>query len=190
VIQSFLREKGIPELKGSDQIIRLAHAVSTIPWGEARTIDEVLTKNIGTCTGKHLVLQACFDELGIEFQPVVCTFRWGEQGIRFPTHLQEILDEGEWAHGHNFVQIRGGTGEWIDLDITWDPPLEPYGFSALSGNWDGQTSFVGLRSVDNRWDGISIAEKKSELIDSLSPKLKERHERFLKEFTQWIDSLR
>lgn len=190
MIQDFLKEKGILELEGIDQVIRLSHAVSAIPWGEARSVDDVLLKNIGTCTGKHLVLQACFDDLGIEYRPVVCTFKWGEQEIKLPNHIQEILNEGEWVHGHNFVQIQGDAGEWIDLDVTWDPSLEPYGFYSLPKNWDGQTSFVGLGSVVDRWDGVSISDKKSELIGSLSPELKERRERFLKEFIHWIDSLR
>ncbi len=190
VIQDFLHKEGISALNGTEQIIRLTHAVSAIPWGEARAVEEVLTENVGTCTGKHLVLQACFDALGIEYQPVVCTFHWGKQQINLPSHLQGILDEGEWVHGHNFVQIRNDEGEWIDLDVTWDPSLAAHGFLALPGSWDGNASFVGLHSMINRWDGVSIAEKKEELIGSLSTEHKERRERFLKEFIQWIDSLR
>ena len=208
VIQKFLEREGIlppaagvhePQLRGEryqgpewkkEQLTRLAHAVSIIPWGEARTTEEVLARNVGTCTGKHLLLQACFDKLGIEYRPVVCTFRWGEQKINLPSALQEILHEGEWVHGHNFVQIRGKGGKWIDLDITWDPLLKTYGFLTLPEDWDGCTPFIGLRRVVNRWDGVSLTDKKSEITGSLTPELLERRERFLREFIQWIDSLR
>jgi len=190
VIWDFLKKEGILKLKGKEQLTCLAHAVSIIPWGEARTVDKVLTRNMGTCSGKHLLLQACFDKLGIEYRPVVCTFRWGEQKIAFPTTLQKILDEGEWAHGHNFVQVQTEEGKWVDLDITWDSPLKTYGFLTLPKDWDARTPFMGLHSIVKRWNGVSIAEKKSEILGSMSPKLLERRERFLHEFILWIDSLR
>ena len=153
MLQDFLQKNGI---QGKDQLIQLAHAVNGIPWGEARTVEEVLEKNIGTCTGKHLILQACFDELGIVYRPVVCTFKWSDQGLGLPEHLQSILDEGEWVHGHNFVQIQNEDGEWIDLDVTWDSPLSSHGFQPLPQDWDGNSSFIGVRNIIDRWDGASI----------------------------------
>ena len=48
------------------KLVGLTQAIASIPWGEGRTIEEVLeTKRVGTCTGKHLVLAACFDALGL-----------------------------------------------------------------------------------------------------------------------------
>jgi hypothetical protein len=190
MVQDFLTAKGITALEGDEQIIQLAHAVCNIPWGEARTLEDVLTKSIGTCTGKHVLMQACLKELGIPYRPVVCTFQWGKQGIEFPDSIRNILATGEWSHGHNFVQIQYADGPWVDIDVTWDPPLALHGLSPLPDNWNGHTSFVGLRHIEKRWDGASIAEKKAELIAALSPEEQERRERFLEEFIQWIDSLR
>ena len=120
-IRTYLEKNGIYGLGKDEQLLKVAQSVAAIPWGEGRTIEEVLsTKNVGTCTGKHVVLQACFDELGITYNSVVCTFRWGDQRIQYPEHLKSILAEGEWEHGHNFVQISGKDGNVIDLDITWD----------------------------------------------------------------------
>lgn len=190
MVQDFLTTKGITTLEGEGQIIQLAHAVCNIPWGEARTLEDVLQKNMGTCTGKHVLLQACLKELGIPYRPVVCTFQWGKQGIEFPNNLRSILSEGEWDHGHNFVQIQRTNGSWVDIDITWDPPLATHGFTPLPENWDGHTSFIGLRHIEKRWDGAAIAEKKADLIGSLTPENQERRVKFLEEFIQWIDSLR
>ena len=178
-------------MKKERRLVTVAQAVSALPWGEGRTTEEVLlTKHAGTCTGKHLVLQACLDALGVEWKPVVCTFRWSEQGIALPDDCRAILADGEWDHGHNFVQIKWVSGQWIDLDITWDRPLAPLGFLCLPAQWDGSTPFVGLRSFVQRWDGVSMQEKKKELIDGLTPVKRERRELFLRSFIAWVASLR
>lgn len=178
------------DLPHNEQLRTLVRLVADIPWGEARAVEDVLKQCKGTCTGKHLLLQACFEKLGIEYRPVVCTFRWQEQQLKLPQHLQKILDEHTWNHGHNFVQIQNPQGEWIDVDITWDSFLEEFGFSVLPQKWDGESSFVGLRSYVDRWDGVSIAEKKAELINSLTDEQREAREEFLDGFIEWIASLR
>ncbi len=192
LISTFLKKHSIFDAAEVDRITKLANAVSTIPWGEGRTIEEVLsTKGVGTCTGKHLVLQKCFDALGIVWRPVVCTFRWSEQGLHLPEHLEKILQEGEWEHGHNFVQVQNqNTKQWIDVDVTWDPPLAAFGFLVLPQSWNGETSSLGMRTLLQRWDNASIADKKKELIASLSEEQQERRERFLHAFIEWISTLR
>ena len=190
LVHAFLDDNGILSLPAPKRLVAAVQAVARIPWGEGRTIEEVLvTKKVGTCTGKHLVLQACFDELGIRHRPVVCTFHWGEQGIKYPEDLKAILAEGEWAHGHNFLQIKKGKDKWMGIDVTWNPELAPFGFRAFPLAWNGKKSFIGLDRIIRRWDGVDMQEKKSELIDSLSPEARERRERFLKGFISWVGSI-
>src|SRR3989344_1939390 len=143
----------------NDTLMRIAKEVAAIPWGEARTAQEVEKLGKGTCTWKHLLLEQRLKAAGIPCRPVVCTFRWSDQGLKLPTHLEAILKEGDWLHGHNFLQVKNTDGTWIDLDVTWDPPLREYGFMTLPDDWNGGTSFVGLK-FDTRWDDVSMAEKK------------------------------
>lgn len=171
-------------------VIALVQAVAAIPWGEGRTIEEVLgTKRVGTCTGKHLVLQKCLEACNIPFRTVACTFRWSEQSIDLPEDLRSLLKEGEWEHGHNFVQMKQGH-TWIDTDVTWDPALKPFGFRTFPADWDGGTPFLGIDPLVRRWDDTDFAEKKAELIGALSPDMRERRERFLHRFIAWVSSLR
>lgn len=129
LIQDFLQKHGSVNERDRERLTDLIQAVARIPWGDGRTIEEVLrTKKVGTCTGKHLVLAACFDFLGIPHRTTVCTFHWSNQRLPLPDDLQAILEEGEWEHGHNFLQIQNANGQWIDVDITWDPPLKPHDF--------------------------------------------------------------
>lgn len=171
-------------------LIQITCEISAIPWGEARTADDVVRLHKGTCTGKHLLMQQRLDEAGIVYRPVVCTFLWSKQGIALPENLTAILREGEWHHGHNFLQVKNSNDEWIDVDATWDPALKACGFLTLPADWNGEESFVGMRKIEERWDGVSIGEKKQELIGALDSDQQERRERFLKGFIAWIDSLR
>lgn len=186
LISEFLVNLGLDSLDERDKIVKTAHAVSEIAWGEGRTVEDVFSKGVGTCTGKHKVLQACFDELGIKYLPVVATFKWGEQGIDYPEELQKILDEGEWEHGHNFVKLENGNY----LDITWDPALQPLGFMSLPNDWTPEQSFIGVKNIKQQWDGVSIDEMKSQLINGLDQEIRERRERFLSGFIDWINSIR
>ncbi len=189
-IKNYLKSNGILGLNKEKQSIEVVKLVSEISWGKGRTIEEVLsTKKVGTCTGKHLVLQACFDELGIEYRPVVCTFRWEEQSIKYPENLKSILQEGSWEHGHNFVQIKKKEGSFIDVDLTWNLKLKPYGFKTFPENWDGKTSFIGIDNIIKRWGDTDLLSMKKELIELLSPEIRDRREHFLNEFIKWIDSI-
>jgi len=185
VINDFIDKLEIDALEARDKLIRVTQAVADIPWGEGRTIEDVFTLGVGTCTGKHKVLQACYDKLGVDYQPVVCTFRWKEQPIQYPQELKDMLAEGEWDHGHNFVRLADGT----DVDITWDGKLAKYGFKTLPEDWDGKSSFIGVDNIIQRWDGVSIDEMKARLIGNLDIKTKERREAFLHAFIEWVASI-
>ena len=184
-IDHFLQGLHLDSLTEDEKIVAVAQAVSNIPWGEGRTVEEVFEKGVGTCTGKHKVLQACFDKLGIRYEPVVCTFKWSEQGVTYPAHLQAILDEGEWEHGHNFVKLQNGTY----LDITWDPALAAFGFKILPNDWTPDKNHIGVAHIIQTWEGASIDEMKQTLIASLGEETKARREKFLHGFIEWIDSI-
>ncbi len=188
-VKKFLKVNGIFDLNKEKQMTETAKLISKFPWGEARTIEELLvTKKFGTCTSKHLALQACYNILGIKCHQVTSTFEWGEQGIKYPKELQKILNEDEWNHGHNFLQVQKDDGRKLDIDITWNSKLKEYGFRTLPEDWDGKTSFIGLK-INQRWDDVDMKSKKIELIESLSPELRERRECFLKLFVKWVHSI-
>ena len=184
-VDDFIRKLEIDGLEDKDKLIRVTQAVADIPWGEGRTIEDVFTLGVGTCTGKHKVLQACFDKLGVDYQPVVCTFRWEDQPIHYPKELRDILAQGGWEHGHNFVRLADGT----DIDITWNGKLAEHGFKTLLEDWDGTSSFIGVNNIINRWDGVSIDEMKAQLIGNLDDETRERREAFLHAFIEWVDSI-
>jgi hypothetical protein len=75
-VYNFLYENGILNLEKEKQIIKTAKLIAKFPWGESRTIEELLvTKKFGTCTAKHLALQKCYDLLGIKNHQVISIFK-------------------------------------------------------------------------------------------------------------------
>jgi hypothetical protein len=192
LINSFLEKHNILNILNRDeQMVAISKVVAEIPWGFGRTIEEVLvSKKVGTCTGKHRVLEKCFSFLNIPHQSVVCTFKWGDQDIKYPSKLQEILNEGkEWSHGHNFVRVEKSNGEKIDVDINWDSHMKKYGFITAE-SWNGKSDLVAVKKIVDRWDGVSIGEMKIKLIESLSEKQRERRYKFLNGLFEWISSTR
>ncbi len=192
LIDSFLQKHLIFNFSNRDeQLVALAKAVAEIPWGMGRTVQEVLvSKGVGTCTGKHRVLQNCFEVLNIPYETVVCIFKWSDQGIEYPASLKKNLDEGEeWKHGHNFVRAQKLDGQWFDLDINWDFALGKAGFITAE-NWDGQSDLVAVKNSIDRWDGAKIGEMKIQLIEFLSDDQRRRREEFLDGLIEWTASLR
>lgn len=181
-LQSFLESK--------DPLVDLCNTVANIPFGEARTIEDVLEQNEGTCTGKHYLLQSCLHHLGIENRAVVCVFRWDQQSIQYPDTVTSILNEGAWGHGHNFVQVKRKDGSWLDVDVTFDPALKQYGFRSLPDDWDGTQGFVAVDPVITRWEGGDVAILKRKLLSSLSNSVRDRRERFLQALFEWVRTIR
>jgi len=56
-LKNFLYKLQLADLPRKKQIITLAKTISQIPWGAARTTEDVPSQNKGTCTGKHKLLQ-------------------------------------------------------------------------------------------------------------------------------------
>ena len=184
-IKRFLDNLNLENLSDMDKLIKVTEAVAAIPWGEARSIEEVFRKGIGTCTGKHKVLGACYKQLGIKYHDVVVTFRWQDQKIKYPEEIQSILDEGPWLHGHNFIQLENG----LNIDIIFNSELREYGFKTFPQDWDGQRSFIGFDNLLDRWDDNDSDKIKKDLIENLKPDEKERRKRFLYMFIKWVSTL-
>lgn len=188
-IRKFLNDNKLYNINRKDQIVKTARLVSQIPYGKGRSIEDVLvTKKVGVCTGKHLVLESCYKNLGIECSQVVCTYYWGEQGLNYPKYLQSILDQGEYEQTHNFLKLRNHLENIIEIDITWNPKLSKYGFKVLPDSWDGETSFYALK-INKRYDNIELKSTKINLIKLLSPELRERRMEFLDKLFEWINQL-
>ena len=77
----------------------------------------------------------------------------------------------------------------MDVDITWNQKLKPYGFKVFPKNWDGKSSFVSIDKIIKRWDCIDVKVMKHQFIQNLDNTLKERRKLFLNEFFIWVGKI-
>ena len=200
-----LRAKIVKEWAGNlsieQKIVRLFEKVRDIPFGRmgSRYPKDVYENNIGTCSGKNLLLRELYDEIGIETKDMLTLHRFDDL-VRFPTELypivqlpgevQEILTRGPIYDFHNYMRIYVND-KWINVDATFDKPLKKYGF-IVNENWDGKTDVimcvVGSCKI---WEcGHEGLEKKEEMTALLPEKDRENRSLFLQKLTDWITDLR
>lgn len=200
-----LRAKIVKEWVGGfpleQNIVRLFENVRDIPFGSmgSRDPEDVYEKNMGTCSGKNLLLRELYDEIGIETKDMLTLHRFNDL-VWFPTHsypllqlpaeVEEILNVGPLYDFHNYTRIRVN-GKWINVDATFDKPLNKYGF-VVNENWNGKTDMtlcvVGTYKI---WDcGDKGLEEKDRMTKLLPEKIQRNRKLFLRKLTEWIAELR
>ena len=171
-----------------DIISQLAEGVRQIPYGVigSRKGKDVYRKKKGTCSGKHDLLKELIvkktkyyvREVLIE---VTFDLDWlNKFNVSVPEKLREIVVKANGIKDyHNFLQIKNG--EWKDLDVTWPKELAKLGFSTANYN-------------TARMIPVEIGEYSAELKDALIRGLpldaQENRQKFIKELSSWIETLR
>lgn len=193
-MESNLRKEIISEwaddLSIEKQIIVLFEKVRDIPYGEIGSRDpyDVYKNNKGTCSGKHELLKELYQELGIKTKDFIAMHRFKDLKVDFPDNIKEILYRSDIVDPHNFFKINSNS-KWITIDITWDMPLNKFGFP-VNKNWDGKSDMKICVVPINVIETKNPIEFKKQEIAKLSDKTQEDRKLFLKELTKWADTLR
>ncbi|MBD3193397.1 MAG: hypothetical protein GF308_22365 [Candidatus Heimdallarchaeota archaeon] len=200
-----LRAKIVKEwtegLPFEQKVIKLFQKVRDIPFGRmgSRDPEVVYEKNMGTCSGKNLLLRELYDELGIKTKDMLTLHRFNDliwfptesyPILNLPTKLKEILKQGSIYDFHNFVKIYVND-KWIDVDATFDKPLKKYGF-IINDDWDGKSDMtmcvVGTKKI---WDCHHKGLEEKERLTALLPeKVQRTRKMFLRQLTDWITERR
>lgn len=193
-MESSLKKEIIQQWVGNlpldQQIVALFEKVRDIPYGEMGSRDpgDVYKNNKGTCSGKHELLKELYNELGVETKDFIAMHKFKDMPIDYPAEIREILERSDIVDPHNFFKIKRN-GNWVTVDVTWDKPLQKYGF-IVNENWDGvsdmQICVVPLEiiQVDNP------IEFKKERISQLPQSVQDDRKLFLKKMTEWADRIR
>lgn len=166
------------------------HAVRNIPYGSTGERDpvKVLANNLGSCSGKHILLRDLLRETGHTAE-IITIFTYFNKSTpshaAMPADLREMIEGEPIADFHHYVRVNAG-GRWLKLDATWHDPLIPYGFP-VNRDWnaEGDTELASIPlheypPVEN------LAERKTELLTELSPEDRRIRERFFRRLTEWI----
>lgn len=189
--RAFLDNLARPE--GQPLLVSVFHAVRNIPYGStgAREPAEVIRRNQGSCSGKHLLLRDLLRAEGFEVE-IITMFTYFNRGVPvhedFPEELRHLCREADVPDYHHYVRVRHD-GEWLKLDATWHDPLAAYGFPVNSA-WDGKgDTILAAQAIEEHPNVEDLIAYKMKLIDSLSPEDRERRARFFGLMTEWIATL-
>jgi len=171
-------------------LAQLYHLVRRIPYGQAGQRDPrvVFENNIGTCSGKHILLRDLLRHNGYPAQ-VVTIFTFFNKGIplhpELPSDLQHMIREEEVCDYHHYVRVETVDGP-LRLDATWHDLLIDYGFP-VNAAWDGRGDTQLAAAVERDCGAAEdVAAHKLQLLAGLTEEERATRQRFFDLLTGWI----
>ena len=190
-IKKQIIQKWTNEQPSNQKIITLFEKVRDIPYGDIGSRDpvDVYRQNKGTCSGKHELLRELYQQLGIQVKDYLVMHRFKEMPVKFPNHIQNILNRSDILDPHNFFKILVDKN-CVIVDATWNKPLKKLGFP-VNENWDGKTDMqiavVPEGKIFETDDPVSL---KKQLIGQLPDQVQKDRKLFLAELTEWLNLLK
>lgn len=193
--EKFLENTGQEIARGAGPgIAPIYHTVRRIPYGAAGRRDPraVYERNIGSCSGKHILLRDLLRHAGLKAE-VVTIFAYFNKAIpdheTFPDELRYLIRNENVCDFHHYVRARSRDGEWQRLDATWHDALERYSFPVNSG-WSGEgDTTIAAEAIREYPPEEDIAALKLRLLQELTREQREQRARFFKLLGDWIATL-
>lgn len=138
------------------------------------------------CVAKPEILERMLQSLGLETRHRITKFRWEDHDL--PEEILEFTHEDPETHEYLEVKIPE-TGEWVEVDPTWDSRISHPMFPTLE--WDGKTG-TGL-AVDPV-EKLSVEESrefiKQDSTEETRREYFDKNREFFRAMNHWLDSLR
>ena len=178
---------------GSIGVPDIYHLVRNIPYGSTGERDpvKVIANNLGSCSGKHILLRDLLRETGRTAE-VITMSTYFNRGIAvhpaMPQDLREMVEGAEVYDFHHYVRVNEG-GRWVKLDATWHDALIAYGFPVNQG-WKGPEDTVLAAIPIREFPAVEdLATWKVRLVAELKPEERELRARFFRRLTEWMATL-
>jgi len=169
------------------------HVVRRIPYGSVGERDpvKIIANNLGSCSGKHILLRDLLRETGREAQ-VMTIFTYFNRGVpshpSMPETLRTLIEGPDVCDFHHYVRAHGEQG-WVKLDATWHDALVPYGFP-VNHDWRGRGDTLLAASPIREYEAVeNLAAWKTELLKQLTPEQRELRTRFFRQLADWMMTL-
>lgn len=166
------------------------HQVRNIPYGSNgnRQPRVVYESNVGSCSGKHILLRDLLRQAGFEAE-IITMFTYFNESTpvcdSFPKELKALGAGARIPDFHHYVRAKN-QGRWVKLDATWHDKLKAFGFKVnndWSGDGDTELASVPEREYANEEDIIPF---KAHLVDSLPSDQREIRAKYFELVTKWI----
>jgi len=184
----FLREVIVD--KGLKFLPLIYHQVRNIPYGSNGSRDPriVYESNVGSCSGKHILLRDLLREAGHKAE-IITMFTYFNESTpicdSFSEELKTLGASTRIPDFHHYVRVKK-QGKWLKLDATWHDGLAAFGFK-VNSDWAGQgdtaLASVAEREYPNEEDIIAF---KAHLVDSLPSDQREVRAKYFAMVTGWI----
>ena len=138
------------------------------------------------CVAKPEILDRMLQTLGLETRHRITKFRWEDHGI--PEKILKYAHEDPETHEYLEVKIPE-TGEWAEVDPTWDSRIQHEKFPALE--WNGKT---GTGLAVNPLEKLSVKESKEFIEQDSTEEARreyfEKNSEFFKALNKWLQAQR
>jgi hypothetical protein len=178
---------------GSTNVADVYHAVRKIPYGSTgeRNPVKVIANNLGSCSGKHILLRDLLREVGWEAE-IITMFTYFNRGIpshpAMPADLRAMIDGEDVCDFHHYVRVRMNEG-WRKLDSTWHDALIPYGFP-VNRDWKGDSDTVLAATPIREYPAVEdLVTRKEQLLTQLTSEQREFRAKFFTRLTEWMMTL-
>lgn len=176
-----------------DAVVACYHNVRNFSYlsDGVRDPEQVLIREAGSCSGKHIILRDSLLALGEDAQIETVE---GDFAAGVPVHatmsssLKQIIETAQIRDFHQFVLWKT-TGENCRLDATWPDAMAEVGFT-VNTSWQG-SGHTELALSPTRFCGQSddIMHSKAGMLAALSPEERESRLVFLQEFSKWVATI-
>lgn len=189
-----LLKKWCPHSSPEEALVYVFEAVRDIPYGSTgeREPEKIVHENLGSCSGKHLLLSNLLKSIGYDNKIVTCFHYFDEvipRGNDYPKRLKEILSTHRVIDFHHFVKLKRGK-QWLNLDATWDALLHHFGFPVNFG-WKGNTdTMIAVKPIKFYPETDDLIGLKVRLIAEMPKEDREIRAEFLKLLTEWLREIR
>lgn len=187
---NFLRER--TEV-ASPTLADIYHAVRRIPYGSTGERDpvKIIANNLGSCSGKHILLRDLLRESGWTSE-VVTMFTHFNRGMpshpSMPADLRAMVEGPDVCDFHHYVRVRVD-GRLLKLDATWHDELIPYGFP-VNNDWKGDADTRLAATALKEYPAVEdLAAWKAQLLAELTEEQRELRSRFFRRVTEWMMTL-
>jgi hypothetical protein len=189
-----LLRKWCPGSSPEEALVCVFETVRDIPYGSTgeRKPEKIVQENLGSCSGKHLLLSNLLKSLGYENKIVTCLHYFNDAlpaGNDYPKRFKEILSTHRVIDFHHFVKLKRGR-QWLNLDATWDALLQHFGFPVNFG-WKGDTdTVVAVKPIRFYPQTDDLIGLKVKLIADMPKEDRKIRAEFMKLLTEWLREIR
>jgi hypothetical protein len=178
---------------GSTNLTDVYHAVRKIPYGSTgeRNPVKVIANNLGSCSGKHILLRDLLREVGWEAE-IITMFTHFNRGLpshpAMPAELRAMIAGEDVCDFHHYVRVRMREG-WHKLDATWHDALISYGFP-VNRDWKGHSDTVLAATPIREYPAVEdLVAWKKQLLTQLTPEQRDFRAKFFTTLTEWMMTL-